>query len=183
MFIMPTFPTYMKKLIPIEERKSQLIKLGANKDFIENIGKIDELKYRVENVDEAYFYFPTITNYEILSGLNIIPIYDEGESFRVFGYNDSIQKIFHFELENDEIYTDYGINWTLLLFDIMFQYFEDDIEEKLSIETFKKVGDKLGFDKSESLYKLLYIPLDEYNEKYKEVDKWKKEITEKLKIL
>jgi hypothetical protein len=100
-----------------------------------------------------------------------------------FGYNDSIQKIFHFELENDEIYMDYGINWTLLLFDIMFQYFVDDIEEKLSIETFKKVGDKLGFDKSESLYKLLYIPLDEHNEKYKEVDKWKKEITEKLKIL
>jgi hypothetical protein len=74
----------MKKLIPIEERKSQLIKFGANKDFIENIEKIDELKYRVENVYGAYFYFPTITNYEILSGLNIIPIYDQGESFRVF---------------------------------------------------------------------------------------------------
>ncbi len=173
----------MKKLIPIEQRESELIKFGANKIFIKNIGKIDEIKYRVENVDGAYFYFPTIANYEILSGLNIIPIYDEGETFRVFGYNESIQKIFHFELENDQIYTDYGTNWNLLLFDIMFQYFEDDIDEKLDLETFKKVGKELGFDKSESLYKMVDIPLDEYNEKYKELEKWKKEIAEKLEIL
>ncbi len=148
----------MKKLIPIEERESELIRFGANQDFIENIGKIEELKYRVENIEGSYFYLPTISDYEILKGLNIIPIYDEGESFRVFGYNNSIQKIFHFELESDQIYTDYGTNWNLLLFDIMFQYFGDEDEEKINIETFKKVGDKLGFDKSESLYKLLDIP-------------------------
>ncbi|WP_255424747.1 hypothetical protein [Aquimarina sp. BL5] len=34
----------MKKLIPIEERESELIKFGAIKDFLENIGKIDKLK-------------------------------------------------------------------------------------------------------------------------------------------
>lgn len=173
----------MIKLIPIEERESKLIAFGAPKSFIENIGKISELEFRVEKVDGAYFYFPTISNYKILSGLNIIPIYDEGGSFRVFGYNESTQKIFHFGLENDEIYTDYGTNWNLLLFDIMVQYFEDDIDEKLNIETFIKVGNKLGFNKSESLYKLLDIPLEEYNERYNEMEKWKKEIAEKLKIL
>ncbi|WP_299677144.1 hypothetical protein [uncultured Tenacibaculum sp.] len=173
----------MKKLIPIEERESELLSFGAPKSFIENIGKIPELKFRVEKVDGAYFYFPTISNYQILSGLNIIPIFDEGETFRVFGYNESVKKIFHFELENDQIYTEYGTNWNLLLFDIMFQYFEDDIDEKLNLETFKKVGDKIGFDKSESLYELIDIPLEEYNEKYEELEKWKKEIAEKLKIL
>lgn len=173
----------MNKLIPIEERKSELIKFGANKNFIDNIGKIDELKYRVESVDKAYFYFPTIVNYQILNGLNIIPIYDEGEFFRVFGYNDSIQKIFHFELENDEVYNEYGTNWNLLLLDILFQYFNDGIENELNKETFKKVGDKLGFDKSKLLYELLNIPVDEYNEKYNELDKWKNELAEKLKIL
>ena len=173
----------MRKLIPIEERESKLIKFGAHKDFIKNIGKIDELKYRVESVDGAYFYFPTLANYEILSGLNIIPIYDEGETFRVFGYNESIQKIFQFELENDKIYRDYGTNWKLLLFDIMFQYYEDDIEGTLNIKTFKKVGDKIGFNKSESLYKLLDIPLEDYKERYNEIEKWKNEIAEKLKIL
>ena len=173
----------MKKLIPIEERKSELLKFGAPKPFIENIGKISELEFRVEKVDGAYFYFPTISNYKILNELNIIPIYDEGESFRVFGYNDSIQKIFHFELENDEIYNDYGTNWNLLFLDILFQYFNDDIEDGLDIMTFKKVGDKLGFEKSESLYKLLDIPVDEYNKKYDRLKEWKNELAEKLKIL
>ncbi|WP_106793888.1 hypothetical protein [Aquimarina sp. Aq78] len=173
----------MKKLIPIEERESELIRFGANKDFVDNIGKIDELKYRIENVDGAYFYFPTISNYKILNGLNIIPIYDEGESFRVFGYNDSIQKIFHFELENDEVYDDYGTNWNLLFLDIMFEYFNDDIEDELDITKFKEVGGKLGFEKSEILYKLLDIPVDEYNEKYNGLEKWKKELAKKLKIL
>ena len=173
----------MQKLIPIEERESELIKFGAPKSFIENIGKIQELKFHVEKVDGAYFYFPTISNYQILKGLNIIPIFDEGTTFRVFGYNESVQKIFHFELENDQIYTEYGTNWNLLLFDIMFQFFEDDKDEKLDLETFKRVGKKLGFDQSESLYELLDIPLAEYNEKYEELEKWKKEIAEKLEIL
>ena len=173
----------MKKLIPIEDRKSKLIEFGAPKSFIENIGQISELQYRVEKVDGAYSYFPEISNYKILNELNIIPIYDEGESFRVFGYNNSIQKIFHFELENDEIYNDYGTNWNLLFLDIMFQYFNDDIENGLDIMTFKKVGDNLGFDKSEILYKLLDIPVDEYNSKYNELDKWKNELAVELKIL
>ncbi|MGB0868292.1 MAG: hypothetical protein ACPGSD_01730 [Flavobacteriales bacterium] len=173
----------MKKLIPTEERKSELIRFGANEKFVENIGNIEELKYRFENVEGSYFYLPTITNYQILSELNIIPIYDEGESFRVFGYNDSIQKIFHFELENDRIYNDYGTNWNLLILDILFQYFNDDIENGLNIELFKKVGDKLGFEKAELLYELLDIPVDEYNEKYNDLDSWKIELTEQLKIL
>ncbi len=96
------------KLIPKEERKEKLLQFGAPKPFVDNIGNIEELEFRVEKTDGAYFYLPTIANYKILKGLNIIPIYDEGESFRVFGYTDTIHKIFHFELENDEIYNDYG---------------------------------------------------------------------------
>jgi len=173
----------MEKLIPIEERKSKLIEFGAPESFIENIGKIPELEFSIEKIDGAYFYFPKISNYKILSKLNIIPIYCEGESFRVFGYNDTIQKIFHFELENDEIYNDYGTNWNLLFLDIMFQYYNDDIENGLDIITFKKVGEKLGFDKSETLFKLLDIPVDEYNAKYNELDKWKNELAVELRIL
>lgn len=172
----------MNKLIPIEERESELIKFGANIEFVKNIGKINELKYRFENVDGAYYYFPLISNYKILNGLNIIPIYNEGESFHVYGYNSSIQKIFHFALENDAYINEYGRNWDLLILDIMFQYFNDDIENGLDIRTFKKVGDKLGFDKSEILYKLLDVPVDEYNEKYNEPNKWKNELAETLKI-
>ena len=173
----------MNQLIPKEERIQSLLEFGAPKSFVENIGNIDQLEFRVEDVDGAYFYLPQIANYKILEGLNIIPIYDEGESFRVFGYNNLTQKIFHFELENDEIYNDYGTNWNLLLLDILFQYFNDDIENGLNIVTFKKVGDKLGFSKSESLFNLLDIPVASYNEKYQDLKKWKTELAEKLKIL
>ncbi len=71
----------------------------------------------------------------------------------------------------------------MLLLDIMIEYFEDNTDENFNIELFKKVGENLGFKKSEALYKLLDIPLDEYNEKYEEIEKWKKEIAENLKIL
>jgi hypothetical protein len=173
----------MKKLIPIEERKTKLIHFGANKNFIENIGKIEALKYRVEDVDSAYFYVPIITNYNILKDLNIIPIYTEGEAFRVFGFNDNIQKIFHFELENDEIYNDYGTNWDLLLLDILFQYYNDTIDYGLHFSTFKTVADQLGFQKSETLYKLLDIPIEEYNRKYNNLETWKKELAKTLDLV
>jgi hypothetical protein len=173
----------MQKLIPVEERKSELLKFGAPQKFIENIGNISELKFSVEKADNAYFYIPTIANYKILEGLNIIPIYNRGECFYVFGYTEKVQKIFYFELENDEIYKEYGTNWNLLLLDIMFEYFEDEIDRNLTVKTFKNVGDQLGFEKSESLYKLLDIPVEDYDENYTNLEKWKTEIASTLEIV
>ena len=173
----------MKKLIPKEKRVSELIKFGAPKRFIENIGKIPELEFRIEKVDGAYFYLPDIANYDILQNFNIVPIYNEGDTFRVLAYNDKVQKIIHFELENDEIYTDYGKNWNLLLMDIMIQYFEDDFDEIIEINNFKKVGEKIDFYKAEKLFKLLDIPTEEYNVKYNEKKKWRIEIAKEIGIL
>ncbi len=173
----------MNKLIPIEERQSKLIEFGAPKPFIENIGKIPELEFSVENVEGAYFYFPTITNYKILSGLNIIPIYDSGESFYVFGYNELTQKIFHFELENDEIYNEYGTNWNLLLLEIMINLFDQYIDTDIDKNRFIEIGKKIGFAKSSQLFDLKNIPIDEYNEKFQNNQQWEIEIAEKLEIL
>ncbi len=174
----------MISLVPKERRESELLKFGAPPQFVKNIGEIDELKFSVENVDGAYFYLPTISNYKILKDLSIIPIYDCGESFYVFGYGNEIKKIFHFELEHDEVYDDYGTNWQLLLFNTMFNYFEIAIDDDdFSVKQFKSVGEKLGFDKSESLYKKLDIPLSYYNLKYQELDNWKLEIAQQLNIL
>jgi len=172
----------MKNLIPKERRHDELIRFGAPKEFIENIGKIQELKYNVENVDGAYYYLPTIADYNILKGLNIIPIYDEAESFTMFGYNDDEQKIFHFELENNQIYREYGTNWSLLLFDIMFQYFENNIDD-INSKAFLEVGKKIGFIKAEQLFKLLNVPSDKYPENYSQIQKWKKELVKKLKVI
>jgi len=172
----------MVSLVSKERRKELLVQFGAPPIFIENIGHIDELKFRLEDIEGSYFYLPKISNYKILQGLNIIPIYDEGDSFRVFAYNDAVRKIIYFELENDQVYKNYDTNWALLLFDIMFQYFNDDIENGLTIEKFTHVGEQIGFKKSASLFRLLDIPLDEFNKKYNKVEKWKKEITKTLEL-
>jgi len=172
----------MKKLITKDLRQIELLKLGAPQIFVENIGKIEELKYRVENVDGAYFYLPTLSEYKILENLNIIPLFDEGNNFCVVAYNDNVKKIIRFELENDKIYKDYGFNWQLLFFDIMFQYFEDQIDDHLSIVKFISVGNKIGFQYSDRLFHLLNLPVEEYNIKYENVEIWKKEIAKELKI-
>jgi len=172
----------MEKLISKENRKELLIKFGAPELFIENIGKIEELQFRLEEVDGAYFYFPTISNYEILQGFNVIPIYDEGERFRAFVYNDSTEKIIYFELEQDEIYVDYGRNWELLLMDIMIEYFGDSIEKEPEIGQFRKVGDKIGFNKADKLFRLLNIPVEEYNIKLEDMKSWRIEIAKELEI-
>lgn len=117
----------------------------------------------MENVDGAYFYLTQISNYKILENLNIIPVFSCRESFYVLTYNEQSENIIHFELENDEIYTDYGKNWNLLLMDVMIQYFEDEIENGIEINDFKSVGEKIDFKYAENLFILLNIPAEEYN--------------------
>ena len=58
----------MAYIIPKENRVEELLNFGIPKVFVENIGKILELKYRIEDVDGAYFYLPTILNYKRLNG-------------------------------------------------------------------------------------------------------------------
>jgi len=65
----------------------------------------------------------------------------------------------------------------------MIQFYEDDLDEVLDVESFKKVGDQLGFNQSETLYKLLDISVEEYNEKYNDMDKGIIEIAKKMKIV
>lgn len=94
-----------------------------------------------------------------------------------------IKKIIRFSLENDSIYKDYGLNWNMLLLDIMFQYFEDQIDNDLFLEKFTDIGKQIGFEYSETLFHLLNIPIEDYNDKYENVELWKQEIAEKLKII
>lgn len=170
----------MKQLITKEERRVKLLALGAPKKFVDNIGLVAELKYRVEDVEGAYFYLPRIANYNILSNQNVVPVFDEGETFCVVIYDDIKAKIIRFELENDSIYDDYDLNWDHLLFDIMFQYFEDEADGDLDLERFKEVADKIGFDYAEPLFNALNIPVEEYNKRYEELENWKTEIRKAL---
>ena len=172
----------MMRLIPRDLRITELSKTGIPEVFLENIGKVDELMSRIEDVEGAYFYLPQISNYKILESFNVVPIFDEGEIFCVFLYNENIKKIIRFSLENDSIYKEYGLNWNLLLFDIMFQYFEDQIDNGLSLEKFINVGNKIGFEYSEKLFRLLNIPIKDYNDKSENIDLGKQKLAEELKI-
>ncbi|WP_289663804.1 hypothetical protein [Flavobacterium panacagri] len=173
----------MTQIISKENRKNALLNFGFPKEFIENIGKIPELAYRVQDAEGAYFYLPTILNYTILNGKRIIPIYGSGESFWVLIDDNESQKIIKFELECDQIYIDYGNNWELLLMDIMIEYFDDHIDDEISIEKFQLVANKIGFSKAQALFKLRNLSIDEYNAKYEDMELWRNEIAQELKIL
>jgi len=173
----------MTTIIRKEERIKVLLNFGLPKVFLENIGNIPELKYRVEDVDGAYFYLPTILNYKILNGKQIVPVFSCGESFTVLLIDIEIEHIIKFELENDEIYNDYGTNVDLMLMDIMIDYFDDHIDDEIDLENYISVGLKIGFKKSEALFHLRNLSIEDYNSKSEDIEKWRAEIAKELKIL
>ena len=94
-----------------------------------------------------------------------------------------MSKIVKFELENDEIYFDYGQNWKLLLLSIMINLFDQYLENEISKNRFIEIGNKIGFEKSSELFDLRDLPVEELNKKFEDNEKWELEIAEKLKIL
>jgi len=101
----------MKNLIPKDLRQIELLKLGAPQIFVENIGKIEELKYRVENVDGAYFYLPTLSEYKILENLNIIPLFDEGNNSCVVQSIENFKKVIRLDLEIAKFTKNNAFTW------------------------------------------------------------------------
>lgn len=173
----------MKKLTPKEERQSKLLKYGIPQQFLNNIGEIDELDYSLQKPEGAYFYFPTMTEYTIFTDVEVTPIFDCGENFYALFEKDNGSEIVEFELENDEIYTHYGLNWNLLILDVMWDYFDFAIEEDDSLKLFCAVGEKLGFPYSEKLYELLDITGEEISIKMQDRKKWKNDVAKSLNII
>lgn len=173
----------MTGIVTRENRIKVLQEFGFPKVFIENIGNIEELAFRVESEDSAYFYLPSILNYDILTGKEVTPIFCSGECFTVLLRDDNDERIVHFELEHDEIYTDYGTNVEMLLMDIMIEYYDDSGDDIVSLEYFIQVGNQIGFTKSEELYRLRNLSVEEYNEKYEDEEGWRIEIAEALGVM
>lgn len=170
-------------LTPRPARNEELRKHRIPEGLLKNIGKIKELKYRVEGVENSYFYLPTINEYEILKDKIVTPIYDSATSFWALIKSKNEKKIISFEIEYDEIKVDYKMNWDLLLLDIMIQYFDDEIDSVLSLEKFTEVGNKIGFNKSKELFKLRNLSAEEYNLKFREDKNWRIEIAKELDII
>ena len=173
----------MKKLTPQEERYARLSHFGIPEQFFNSIGNIEELEFQVQEPKGAYFYFPTMTDYQIFSEVEVTPIFDCDETFYALFEKEKVSKIVRFELENDEIYTDYGLNWNLLLLDVLWSYYDVAIEEKSSKALFCAVGKQLGFKSSEKLFQLLHIPEEELEKKMNTEGDWKIEIAKELKLI
>jgi hypothetical protein len=74
----------------------------------------------------AYFYLKSIeSTYSILRGYEITPIYEgaNGDTFWVLLSNANESRFVHFELEQDEIYDDYGNDFMLLLANCVIDFF------------------------------------------------------------
>ena len=173
----------MTEIIAKEKRIKELLNFGLPKVFLENIGNIPELKHRIEDVEGAYFYLPTILNYKILNGKRIVPIFDCGESFTVLIVDNETERIIKFELENDKVYKNYEKNVDLMLMDIMIDYFDDNIDNEIDLEKYISVGTRIGFEKSEKLFDLRNLSIDDYNSKSENIENWRIEIAKELKIL
>jgi hypothetical protein len=171
------------RLVSPDKRISELRKFGIPEKFLGSIGNIKQLEFSVEKPDSAYYYLPKVSHYRILKDLQIVPIYDCGHLFYVLAYDDNEGRIIKFELEQDQIYRDYRMNWNLLLLDIMINYFDIAIERSLTVDQFQDVGEQVGFSMSKQLYNLLNLPEDELVLKISDTEKWRMEIAVELKIL
>jgi hypothetical protein len=142
------------------QRKEILVNSGVATEFLDAIDHLEQygdLQFMLKPPEGAYFYLPGIEKqYKILEGFNIVPICDgsNGDSFYVLLFNENETKYVRFELECDEIYCDYGPVFSLLLADIVIEFYE--FADDLSSEEIAEIGLKLGLKAS----KLLLNELD-----------------------
>ena len=132
-----------------EDRYDKLISYGVPKEFLDGINSSkqdEELEYLLVAPDGSYFYLKDICNqYSILKGYEITPIYEgaNGDTFWVLLSNEEEYKFVHFELEQDEIYDDYGKNFNHLLADFIIKFYDSAVD--LELEEIIKRSAKLGF--------------------------------------
>ena len=157
-----------------------LLKYGVPSTFldaVDNTKKFDDLEFIVKYPDSVYCYLSDILpTYQILKGYDVTPIYEggNGDTFYVLLSNANEARFVHFELENDEIYDDYGSDFMLMFVDFLIYYYE--FADETGIETFVEYGKKMGFPKSEELFKSLEEADSKGLRKTFELDKkWRKE--------
>lgn len=166
-------------IISKEERRKSLIDAGVPKPFLDalkNIDKYDHLRFMIREPDSFYFYIDTIyESYKSIKDFNITPVFegDNGDVFYVYLFNEQEQKFAHFELENDELYSDYGGNFSLMLANLLIDLYE--MAEELSIEELSKIGQEIGAPFAGELFKELENA-DEENlrSSFKSDDNWRK---------
>ena len=146
-------------IISKEERRKYLMDAGVPQQFLNalaDIDKYDPLRFMIREPDSFYFYIDTIyKSYKSIKDFNIAPIFegDNGDVFYVYLFNEKEQKFAHFELENDELYSDYGVYFSLMLANLLIDLYE--IADELSIKELSKIGQEIGAPFAVELFKEL----------------------------
>lgn len=142
----------------------------------------EAFRHLVEPPQTAYSYLAGMAHYKILSGKTVVPLFGNGTYLHALVTDKNSSNILCFEVENDEVYRDFGLNWQLLMFNILFDYFELHADEGLTRDQFIERGTELGFHFPSGLFELIDLPIEEYNERYEDLDNWKMEIARTLGI-
>lgn len=123
---------------------------------IDNVSAFEDLEFIVKYPEGTYWYLKDIyPKYSCLSGYDVTPIYEgrNGDTFYVMLSKPGEVRFVHFELENDEIYDDYGNNFMLMLANFLISYYEFATE--IDIEKLAEYGVKMGFKNSSQLFSAL----------------------------
>ncbi len=146
------------KLVEENKRRQVLLKFGFKQCFIDVLDRIEKedhlLRILINYPKGAYYYLPTIKDYTIYKGYQVVPICDsgQGDSFYVLLFNDHDQKIIYSEIEQDKVYVNYKININAFIVSILIEYYDlmddEEIEDRNQvIEKLLEFGTLLGINK------------------------------------
>ncbi len=146
-------------IINSEERREKLLEKGVPKGFLDALdepSKYPSFEFIAKYPEGFYFYGPSIASkYDCLKGYDILPICEgcNSDIYYICLISGSSFRVVHFELENDQIYDDYGQNFGALICDFLIQYYE--LADDLPVEVLAEVGVKLGFKEATLLFDAL----------------------------
>ena len=135
-------------ITPEENRRIKLIENGVPKlflDAIDNVTDFEDLEFVFQYPEALYHYYKNIKEYSILQNYELTPIFEgsNGDYYFVLLSNSEDKKFVTFELEHDEIYSDYGSD-----FKAMFERFFEDytcFAEDLTDEDILSYSKSMGY--------------------------------------
>ena|SRR5579871_3611039 len=142
-------------ITPQDQRRQVLLAHRVPAGFLDAIDQSasdPDLALTLRYPESAYDYLPTIAdNYQILKGWTITPVYEgsNGDTFWVLLSSPTQFKFVHFELEQDEIYDDFGDNARLMIADFLVGFYETC--EHRSIQSIAAMGVAMGLPKAAQL--------------------------------
>lgn len=179
------------KLIENAHRKTKLIKAGVPSRFFTLLDEAEDYpELDIKHPEGAYFYLPTMHQYETFDNFSVVPICDigSGDSFLLYLFNDTEQKFIYLAIESDEILEDYGTNIMSMLANLLIDSYDFLMDELYEVEASKEeftetlehlviVGNNLGIDikHSQQIIDRLYKADEEKEERFEGETKWIKE--------